>query len=119
MLWVSYGKISAEGIKGMIASPENRAAAVSKLVEALGGKLVSYHMLVNGDIDFFIVTDMPDDKAGDLQGDYVAHRRGPRDEFRAIYSFMISHPSSPLSSLPLASLPSSHLSLHPSSPELS
>ena len=66
MLWVSYGKISAEGIKGMIASPENRAAAVSKLVEALGGKLVSYHMLVNGDIDFFIVTDMPDDKAGDV-----------------------------------------------------
>ena len=42
MLWVSYGKITQEGIKGMIANPANRAEAVSKLVEALGGKLISY-----------------------------------------------------------------------------
>jgi uncharacterized protein with GYD domain len=66
MLWVSYGKVSQEGIKGMVANPENRAAVVSKLVEALGGKLVSYHMLLNGDIDFFIVTDVPDDRIADV-----------------------------------------------------
>ena len=62
MLWVSYGKLSLDGIKGMIAAPQNRAEAVGKLVEALGGQLVSYHMLLNGEIDFFIVTDMPEDK---------------------------------------------------------
>ena len=62
MLWVSYGKISSEGMKGMLANPQNREEAVGKLVEGLGGKLVSYHLLLNGDIDFIIVTDFPADK---------------------------------------------------------
>ena len=66
MLWVSYGKMSQEGIKGLVAKPENRAEVVSKLVEALGGKLVSYHILLNGSIDFFIVTDVPDDRIADV-----------------------------------------------------
>ena len=66
MLWVSYGKIAQEGIKGMIANPENRAEAVRKLLEALGGRLVSYHMLLNGDIDFIIVSEIPDDKLADI-----------------------------------------------------
>ena len=66
MLWASYGKMSPEGIKGIVAKPENRAEAVGKLVEALGGKLVSYHIILNGDIDFFIVTDMPDERIADV-----------------------------------------------------
>ena len=66
MLWVSYGKVTQDGIKGMIANPENRAEAVGKLVEAFGGKLISYHMLLNGDIDFIIVSDIPDEKISDV-----------------------------------------------------
>lgn len=66
MLWVSYGKFSQDGIKGMISNPQNREEAVGKLLEAYGGKLVSYHLLLNGDIDFFIVSDMPDDKIADV-----------------------------------------------------
>ena len=66
MLWVSYGKMTTEGIKGIVAKPENRAEVVSKLVGALGGELVSYHILLNGDIDFIIVTDMPDDRIADV-----------------------------------------------------
>ena len=66
MLWVSYGKISKEGIQGVIANPQNRAEPVGKLLEAYGGKLISYHLLLNGDIDFFIVSDIPDDKIADL-----------------------------------------------------
>ena len=62
MLWAAYGRMTQEGIKGMATKPQNRADAVSKLVEALGGKMISYHMLLNGDIDFFIVVEMPDDK---------------------------------------------------------
>jgi len=31
----------------MIAKPQNRAEAVGKLVEALGGKMLSYHLLLN------------------------------------------------------------------------
>ena len=66
MLWVSYGKVTQEGIKGMVAEPQNRAEVVGKLVGALGGKLLSYHLLLNGDFDFFIVTDMPDDKVAEV-----------------------------------------------------
>jgi uncharacterized protein with GYD domain len=66
MLWVSYGKVSQDGIKGMISNPQNREEAVGKLLEAYGGKLVSYHLLLNGDIDYFIVSDIPDDKIADV-----------------------------------------------------
>lgn len=66
MLWATYGKISQEGIKGIIAEPQNRAEPVGKLVEALGGKLISYHLLLNAEIDFFIITDMPDDKIAEV-----------------------------------------------------
>ena len=62
MLWVSYGKFTQESIKGMIANPQNREEDVAKLMEALGGKLISYHLLLNGYIDFFIVSDIPDEK---------------------------------------------------------
>jgi uncharacterized protein with GYD domain len=66
MLWVSYGRVSQEGIKGMVANPSNRAEAVGKLLEAFGGKLISYHLLMNGDIDFIIISDIPDDKISDI-----------------------------------------------------
>ncbi len=66
MLWISYGRVSQDGIKGMISNPQNREEAVGKLLEAYGGKLVSYHLLLNGDIDFFIVSDIPDDKRANV-----------------------------------------------------
>ena len=44
MLWVSYGKMSKEGIQGMVADPQNREEAVGKLLEAYGGKLISFHL---------------------------------------------------------------------------
>lgn len=66
MLWVSYGKFSKEGIQGLIAKPQNRAEPVGKLVEALGGTLISYHFVLCGDIDFIIFTDIPDDKMADI-----------------------------------------------------
>ena len=50
----------------MISNPQNREEAVGKLLEAYGGKLISYHMLLNEDIDFFIVSDIPDDKMADI-----------------------------------------------------
>ncbi len=35
------------------------------MLEAYGGKLISYHLLLNGDIDYFIVIDLPADKFED------------------------------------------------------
>jgi len=66
MLWVSYGKFTNEGIKGLIENPQNRADAVSNLMEPHGGKLISYYFLLNGDIDFIIITDTPDEKISEL-----------------------------------------------------
>jgi uncharacterized protein with GYD domain len=66
MLWVTYGKFSKEGIQGLIAKPQNRAEPVRKLVEALGGKLISHHLVLNGDIDFIIFTDLPNEKLADI-----------------------------------------------------
>jgi uncharacterized protein with GYD domain len=62
MLWASYGKLTPESIKGMITNPQNRSEAVGKLLAALGCRMVSYHMLLNGDIDFLIISDIPDEK---------------------------------------------------------
>ena len=66
MLWVSYGKFSPQGIKAIVDNPQNRADAVAKLLKAYGGELVSYHLILNGDIDFFIVSDIPADKYEDI-----------------------------------------------------
>ena len=66
MLWVTYGKFSKEGMEGLIAKPQNRAEPVCKLVEALGGKLISHYFVLNGDIDFIIFTDLPNDKLADI-----------------------------------------------------
>ncbi|MGA9534578.1 MAG: GYD domain-containing protein [Desulfobacterales bacterium] len=66
MLWVTYGKFSKEGIQGLIAKPQNRAEPVRKMVEALGGKLISHHFVLNGDIDFIIFTDLPNEKLADI-----------------------------------------------------
>jgi len=66
MLWVTYGRFSKEGIQGMIANPQNRAGAVEKLMKAYKGKLISYHLLLNGEIDFFIVSDIPAGGVADL-----------------------------------------------------
>ena len=66
MLWASYGRISQDGIKGILDKPTNRAEAVGTLLEAYGGKLISYHLLMNGDIDFFIISEIPDDKITDV-----------------------------------------------------
>ncbi|WP_373499377.1 GYD domain-containing protein [Desulfococcus sp.] len=66
MLWVSYGKFSREGIRGLIDNPQNRAGAIQQLMDAYRGKLISYHLLLNGEIDFFIVADIPDECVADL-----------------------------------------------------
>ncbi|MGD9010595.1 MAG: GYD domain-containing protein, partial [Desulfobacteraceae bacterium] len=60
------GKLTNESIQGLVSNPQNRAEAVAKLVDAYGGEMVSYHMLLNGDIDFIIFSEIPQDKSKDL-----------------------------------------------------
>ncbi|HUV70314.1 MAG TPA: GYD domain-containing protein [Terracidiphilus sp.] len=56
LLQVSY---SAEGLAAMIKRPQNRAEAVRKPIEKLGGKMGSF-WLAFGDYDVVAVIDMPD-----------------------------------------------------------
>jgi uncharacterized protein with GYD domain len=56
LLQVSY---SAEGLAAMIKRPQNRAEAVRKPIEKLGGKMGSF-WLTFGDYDVVAIIEMPD-----------------------------------------------------------
>ena len=60
--YIVQGRYSAEAIKGMLAKPEDRTAAVAKLFEAAGGKLISYY-LTFGEYDFLCVAEAPSEQA--------------------------------------------------------
>ncbi len=57
-IYVLRGRYSAEALKGMVANPEDREAAISKVVEKAGGKLLSYY-LTFGDDDWLVIIDCP------------------------------------------------------------
>jgi uncharacterized protein with GYD domain len=46
-------------MRGMVATPEDRTHAVSKLVEAAGGRLLSYYVTL-GEYDWLLITEAPD-----------------------------------------------------------
>jgi uncharacterized protein with GYD domain len=52
------GRYSSEALKGMMTSPEDREAAITKVVEKAGGKLLSYY-LTFGDDDWLVILDCP------------------------------------------------------------
>ncbi len=60
--YIIQGRYSHEAMKGMVAKPEDRAAAVAKLLENAGGRLVAYYMTF-GPADFHVTVEMPDEKA--------------------------------------------------------
>jgi len=72
--YIVQGRYSNEAIKGMMAKPEDRTAAVSKLFEASGGKLISYYITF-GEYDFLIVSEAPNEQAA-LAGLVVAAASG-------------------------------------------
>jgi uncharacterized protein with GYD domain len=39
-IYISRGRFTSDAVKGMVAKPENREEAVSKLFESVGGRLV-------------------------------------------------------------------------------
>jgi len=57
-IYVLRGRYSSEALKGMIASPEDREAAIAKVVEKAGGKLLSYY-LTFGEDDWLVIFDCP------------------------------------------------------------
>ena len=60
-IYISRGCYSATAIQGMMAKPEDREAAVSKLFEKAGGKLLAYYVTF-GEYDWLLIGEFPNEK---------------------------------------------------------
>jgi uncharacterized protein with GYD domain len=60
-VFMSLGRYSESAIKGLLAKPEDRTAAVTKLVEKVGGKLIAFYMLF-GEYDWVLIYEAPSGK---------------------------------------------------------
>src|SRR5262245_24717698 len=57
-VFVSLGRYSESAIKGMLAKPEDRTAAVKSLIEKAGGKQIGWYMLF-GEYDYLSIAEFP------------------------------------------------------------
>jgi uncharacterized protein with GYD domain len=56
-------KYTAEGVRGLKeAGASSRAKAITEMATGLGGSLESFHFAF-GDVDAYVVVDLPDDEA--------------------------------------------------------
>jgi uncharacterized protein with GYD domain len=61
-IYITQGHYTRDAISGMIAAPEDRSKALKKLVDAAGGKLLSWY-LTFGEYDFVAISEFPDETA--------------------------------------------------------
>jgi uncharacterized protein with GYD domain len=52
--FITQARFTKDGLKGMVASPEDRAEVVGRLIGGVGGKLISYYM-TSGDYDILLI----------------------------------------------------------------
>jgi uncharacterized protein with GYD domain len=64
-LFITQGRFTREYIKGGLAKPEDRQAAIARLCEQVGGKLVSLYFTL-GQYDFLLLSEMPEAKAASV-----------------------------------------------------
>ena len=64
-LFITQGRLTREYIKGGLAKPEDRQAAIATLCEQVGGKLVSLYFTL-GQYDFLLLSEMPEAKAASV-----------------------------------------------------
>ena len=60
-VFVTQGRYSESAVKAMLAQPEDRGAAVAKLIEQAGGTLIDYYVLF-GEYDWMIIYELPSGK---------------------------------------------------------
>jgi uncharacterized protein with GYD domain len=58
-LFITQGRFTRAYIQGGLAKPEDRHAAIARLCEQAGGKLVSLYFTL-GQYDFMLVSEIPD-----------------------------------------------------------
>ena len=57
-LYIYRGRYNGEAVKGMMTAPEDREAAIAKVFQNVGGKLLAYY-LTFGEDDFLFIADCP------------------------------------------------------------
>ena len=57
-IYISRGRFTADAVKDLMAKPENREQALSKLFKSVGGTLMTF-----GPHDWLVIGKFPDDKA--------------------------------------------------------
>jgi len=70
-LFLTQGRFTREYIKGGLAKPEDRHAAIARLCERAGGKLVPLFFTL-GQYDFLVISEMPDAKAASVLASVAA-----------------------------------------------
>jgi uncharacterized protein with GYD domain len=58
-IFVVQGRYTREYLRGGLANPEDRHAAVARLCQEAGGRLLHYYFTF-GQHDFLVITEMPD-----------------------------------------------------------
>ena len=61
-IYISRGRFTSDAVKGMLANPEDREEAVSKLFKSVGGRLIAWY-LTFGHHDWLVIGEFPDEKA--------------------------------------------------------
>jgi uncharacterized protein with GYD domain len=57
-IYITQGRYTRDAVKGMIAKPEDRSEAISKLMAKAGGRVIGYY-LTFGEYDFLTVIEAP------------------------------------------------------------
>jgi uncharacterized protein with GYD domain len=83
--FIVQGRWTTDSVKGMVAHPEDRAVALAKLYEAMGGKLISYYVTF-GEYDFHIVAESPSEHSA-LTGLIVAASSGAVTNLKTTLAF--------------------------------
>jgi uncharacterized protein with GYD domain len=60
--FIAQGRFTADAVKGMMQTPEDRTEPVTKLFQAFGGKLVSWY-LTSGEYDWLLIVEAPNQEA--------------------------------------------------------
>ena len=64
-IFITQGRFTRDYLKGGLAKPEDRQAAISRLCEQAGGKLISLYFTL-GQYDFIVTSEMPDAQAASV-----------------------------------------------------
>ena len=86
-IFITQGRFTREYIRSGLARPEDRQAAISRLCEQAGGKLLNLYFTL-GQFDFLLVSEMPDAKAASGGGgiqDVVTTQAFTTSEARALF----------------------------------